>query len=170
MCSVVELRIRVQLSHCTYCLRFVASSNFGTLWQYWFIRVCLFFDTKEITKRVLRKLRVRGRKVQNGELHNLCLSYGSIWVITFITRQAVYVQCNFEVPLRNDCCRGKAISITYSEFLFVALVIQHAKRRRRIILSSVASSPLPHFLTLSFLIRSTNFVWNVSHSVKNSAG
>jgi hypothetical protein len=33
---------------------------------------------------------------------------------------------------------GKAISITYSERVYVALVIQHAKSMRRIILSSVA--------------------------------
>ena len=28
--------------------------------------------------------------------------------------------------LRKHCCHGKAISITYSECVFVALVIQHA--------------------------------------------
>jgi hypothetical protein len=39
-------------------------------------------------------------------------------------------------------------SITYSECVYVALVIQHAKRMRRVILSSVACLPLPHFSTL----------------------
>jgi heme exporter protein D len=34
--------------------------------------------------------------------------------------------------------RRKAIIITYSEYVFVALVIQHALRMRRIILQSVA--------------------------------
>jgi hypothetical protein len=43
---------------------------------------------------------------------------------------------------------GKAISITYSERVFVALVIQRAKRMRRIILSSVACPGLPYFSTL----------------------
>ena len=33
---------------------------------------------------------------------------------------------------RNHCCREKAISITYSECVFVTLVIQDAKRMRRI--------------------------------------
>jgi hypothetical protein len=33
--------------------------------------------------------------------------------------------------------------------VFVALVTQHAKRMRRIILSSVTSQPLPYFSTLS---------------------
>jgi hypothetical protein len=43
----------------------------------------------------------------------------------------------------------KAISITYSECMSIALVIQHAKRTRRIILLSVAWLALPYFSTLS---------------------
>ena len=38
---------------------------------------------------------------------------------------------------RNHSCRGKAIRITYSECVYVALVIQHAMRMRRMIFSSV---------------------------------
>jgi len=41
------------------------------------------------------------------------------------------------------------ISITYSECVSVALVIQHAKRMRRIILSSVACLAVPYSSTLS---------------------
>jgi hypothetical protein len=48
----------------------------------------------------------------------------------------------------NHCCRGKAISITYSECVSVALVIQHAKRMRRIILSTMACLAVPDFSTL----------------------
>jgi hypothetical protein len=54
-----------------------------------------------------------------------------------------------EARSHNYFCRGKAISITYSECVSVALVIQHAKRMRRIILSSVACLALPDFSTLS---------------------
>jgi hypothetical protein len=43
----------------------------------------------------------------------------------------------------------KAISITYSECVSVALVIQHAKRMRRIILPCVACLAVPYFSTLS---------------------
>ena len=49
----------------------------------------------------------------------------------------------------NYFCRGWEISITYSERVFVALVIQRAKWMRRIILSSVASLAPPHFSTFS---------------------
>jgi hypothetical protein len=56
---------------------------------------------------------------------------------------------NIEARLRNHFCCGKAKSIKYSECASVALVIQHAKRMRRIILPSVASLALPYFFTLS---------------------
>ena len=47
---------------------------------------------------------------------------------------------NIETPSRsrNHRCRGKSISITYTECVFVALIIQRAIAMRRIILSSVA--------------------------------
>jgi hypothetical protein len=44
---------------------------------------------------------------------------------------------DIEARSHNYFGRGKAISITYSECVSVALVIQHAKRMRLIILSSV---------------------------------
>jgi hypothetical protein len=49
----------------------------------------------------------------------------------------------------NHCCRGKAISITYSECVSVALLIQYAMCLRYIILSSAACLAVPYFSTLS---------------------
>jgi hypothetical protein len=61
----------------------------------------------------------------------------------------MYVKRNIEARSHNQCCRGKAIRITYSESVSVALVIQHATRMRLIILSSVACIAVPYFSTLS---------------------
>jgi hypothetical protein len=74
--------------------------------------------------------------------------------------------------------------ITCSESVFVALVIQHTERMRRVVLS-VACPILPYFSTLSHkmhdfrekaiehkmyeFIFSTNFAWNISHFKKNWA-
>jgi hypothetical protein len=49
----------------------------------------------------------------------------------------------------NHCCRGKAVSVTYSECMSVAVVTLHAQRMRRITLYSVIYLGLVHFSTLS---------------------
>jgi hypothetical protein len=56
---------------------------------------------------------------------------------------------NIEAPACKDCRRGKAIIITYSECVSVASSIQHAKRIRRIVLSSVASLAVQNLSILS---------------------
>ena len=61
----------------------------------------------------------------------------------------MYVSRNIEVRSRNQCCRGKSISFTYSERVPLALVTQHAMRMRRIILSSVVCPAVPYLSTLS---------------------
>jgi folate-dependent tRNA-U54 methylase TrmFO/GidA len=54
-----------------------------------------------------------------------------------------------EARFRNHCCRKKEIRVSKSQYVSVALVIQHAKRMRHIILSSAACLAVPHFSTLS---------------------
>jgi hypothetical protein len=53
-----------------------------------------------------------------------------------------------EARSREHCCDVRAISITYSECMFVTTIIQHAKRMRGI-MSSVASLSLLYFSSLS---------------------
>ena len=50
----------------------------------------------------------------------------------------MYVERNIEARSCNHSCIGKAKSITYSEFMLIALGIQHAMRMRRILLLPVA--------------------------------
>jgi hypothetical protein len=61
--------------------------------------------------------------------------------------------CTCNVTLRwrsrNLYCRRKPMRFTYSEFLSVVLVTQHAMRVRPIVLSSVACSAVPYFYTFS---------------------
>jgi hypothetical protein len=61
----------------------------------------------------------------------------------------MYVLRKIEACSCNHYCRGKAISITYFECVFVALVIEHVKRMHPIILSFVACPTVqyfPHYL------------------------
>jgi hypothetical protein len=55
---------------------------------------------------------------------------------------------NTEVRSGNRCYRAVARTITYSDCGSVAFLYQHAKRMRRIILSSVAYLAIPYFYTL----------------------
>ena len=62
-----------------------------------------------------------------------------------LTRHALYVERDIEALSHNHCCRAKATRITYSECLFITVVIQHAKLMLRVILSSVDCLAVPFF-------------------------
>ena len=63
--------------------------------------------------------------------------------------QYTYKHNNEALSFINHICSGKAISITYSECVFVATFNQHAMRMRHIILPSVTCPAVPCFSTLS---------------------
>jgi len=59
------------------------------------------------------------------------------------------VQHNTGARQRNHCWLGKAMGVTYSECVFVALVIQRIMHMSRIIWSYVACLTVPYFYILS---------------------
>jgi len=59
------------------------------------------------------------------------------------TRQEMFVSLNTEALPLNHYLRRKAISITYSECVFVGLVIQHEKCMRHIVTCGL--QVLPYF-------------------------
>jgi hypothetical protein len=57
-----------------------------------------------------------------------------------IIRQAMYVESNIQALSCNQICGGKAMSITYYEYVFVELGTQHAQRIGHIVISGLPSS------------------------------
>ena len=54
----------------------------------------------------------------------------------------VYIKHNFEACLANQSCSGKAIRITYSECVFVALDIQLAMSIRHVVICGLPGSAI----------------------------
>jgi hypothetical protein len=99
-----------------------------------------------------------------------------------VAREKQDRQRNNEVLSCNHCCSEKAMSITYSECMFVALGVQHAMGMRRIVMCPARLYHIfPHYPingtifektllnTKCVLIFSTTFVWNISHFKKKWA-
>ena len=51
--------------------------------------------------------------------------------------------------LRNLCCYGKAISSKYPESVFVALIIQHARHMRHVVICGLSGSTLFFYISIS---------------------
>jgi hypothetical protein len=110
----------------------------------------------------------------------------TVWWSIIHTRQAIHVQHDTHTCSGSHCCLVQAISMKYYECVYIpAVVILHANRFFPAPLSSAACLALsyfPHYLINDSVfekkmllvmkcveIFSKSFVWNVSHSKKNSA-
>ena len=78
------------------------------------------------------------------QFHKFRVRNGRIRVIFEEGRQCANKR-NIDTRWRNQCCHGQVICVSYSECVFVALVIQHGMCMRRIILSSVTCPLLTYF-------------------------
>ena len=56
---------------------------------------------------------------------------------------------NFDARSFNHCCSEKAINVTYSEFVFVAFVFQHAFIMRHIFMCGLSGSTVFFFHIIS---------------------
>ena len=65
-----------------------------------------------------------------------------------VRKYSVYLWRNIEVHSCNHSCTRKAIIITYSECVFVALSVHHAKHMRHIVACGLPESTIfsPHYL------------------------
>jgi hypothetical protein len=163
------------------------------VYETWFLPLTNKSTIQSVWKQVTRKLLqpktekvLRGRrKLYGDQLRNLWLSSDPSTMIKW-KRQTIYVKHKVVARSRNHCCRGKETYITYCECVFVALDTQHEKKQTSYYIIICGLCPaLPYFSTLShkrhdfwgekvikhkmcILITSTTFVWNISHSKKNS--
>jgi hypothetical protein len=62
---------------------------------------------------------------------------------------AVPIKCSIAARSGNNCCSEKAITIIYCKGVSLVLIIKHAVRMRRVILSSVPCIAVPYITTLS---------------------
>jgi hypothetical protein len=95
------------------------------------------------------------------------------------TRQTMFVLVLGSIEARsgNHCCNGKALSITYSECVFLALGVQHVVHMRHIVMWSArlydifSCYPINGMIFLKNLLYkkcvflSTPFVWNTSETL-----
>jgi len=76
-------------------------------------------------------------------------------------------KCSNTVHLHNHSCCGKTNNYTYSEYVSLALVMQHVKHIHHIMFSHVACLALPYPSTIPH--EQHDFWKNISHSKKNAA-
>jgi hypothetical protein len=74
---------------------------------------------------------------------------------TFLLNDKPRTQCtynvNFEAHSRNHCCSGKSINMKYSGCVYLAFIVRHAQRKRRIVLLSMVCLVAPYFFLHSLI-------------------
>ena len=108
-------------------------------------------DVGEWTRRCLRYLWSTSRPIAMVHYTPTTDCYPLLEYIKLSGDHKGNVRINFKTEglSPNHCCCGKAISITYSQCVSIALIIQHAERMHPIALSRAAYLAVQYFSTLS---------------------
>ena len=114
--------------------------------------VCLTSNIRRIVLNVVGKIRFLPLKyllicfllqhIPNYVETSQCLAWRPVNPSKVKTRQAMYVWRNIVESSCNHWCSGKAIRITCSESVFVALGIQHAMRTRHVFICGLRGSTI----------------------------
>jgi len=73
----------------------------------------------------------------------------NVSLLTKQDRQSTY-KCKIEAGSCNNCCRGKAIIIMYSECVSVAVIVKHSMLIRHIVICVLSRSTDSIFSSASF--------------------
>jgi hypothetical protein len=128
--------------HITLCATTVTAINL----------LCLLLEMKfshTVSQYLPTVYSVKGEKTETRCSGLTCKAHSRNWRASISCHKGnCTYERNIEARSRNRCCRGKTVRITYSECVSVALVIQHARPKRLIVLSSVACLVSPYYSTL----------------------
>ena len=85
-------------------------------------------------------------RLQNGVTYYYHVNVTPVYIFEHQSCWCQVSQCTYKQHIEarscNQCCSGKAISITYSECVSLALVSQHAMRMRHIIICGASGSTI----------------------------
>jgi len=92
----------------------------------------------KISKHQINRQFLKWSIIQTGRKAKLCI---------YERRHALYTQCNNQARSCNYCCSRKSVSITYSECVPVALVIQHVMSMCHIVMWLAGSILFFHIIS-----------------------
>ena len=138
-------------------VRFIPASPYCSKWLMW-------HSTKTPFHRNIRNL--------TGNC-SISISFPQLQVFLschkFHTTQVRYLQCNTAARSRNHCCRGKAVSITCYEYVFVFLLQLSGIQRARAV--SYCHEFGGGYCIIKYVFQvSLQLPPEISHSNDNSAG
>jgi len=95
-----------------------------------------------VSRRPSRCLETSGTDCPLTRCHASKQRIPQLYRCRYLTRLSLYVYRNLEARSCNHSCRGKAVSITCSECVFIAFCIQHAMVILHIVICGLSGSTI----------------------------